>query len=266
MSLNTKQRRDQILARLYEAGQVQVKALASLMDVSEATVRRDLRSLADEGHAELFYGGATIPQNSDFSFRSKALRNPEAKRIVGRLAAALVEDGETIFLDGGTTIYEMAHHLRRKRGLSVIANSIRLAAELGSAEGVNLISIGGKYRPDRMDTVGPLAISTLEQLRGYLAFIGSDGLSRDFGITASDIDSAHLHRLAIHNAREAILVLDHTKLRRPSLYRICEFSEISRIVIDSEPPVEWREFFNDLGIEMIFPGREPGPAAKGEPA
>lgn len=252
-NLNTQQRRERILGSVYEHGQVEVKSLASVMDVSEATVRRDLRALADEGQVALFYGGASLPTTSDFSFRAKAQRNVAAKRTIGRLAANLVGDHETLFIDSGTTSLEMAPFLKRRRGLSIIVSSVRLAAELGGNGGHNVILLGGQYRHDRMDSVGPLAINTLEQLRGFRAFIGADGLSRDFGVTASDIESAHLHQLAIRNAREAILLADHTKLASPSLYRITDFESINRIITDRLPSLEWIEFFAENSIELVTP-------------
>lgn len=253
MSLTTKQRREQILSQIYEHGQVEVRDLASLMTVSEATVRRDLRSLADENQLELVYGGATLPRASDFSFRSKSLRNVEAKRIIGRLAAGLVADHDHLYLDSGTTCFELCLQLKRRRGLSVIVNSARLAAELGACPDLSVIMIGGHYRPERMDTIGPLASATIDQLRGYRAFIGADGLSMDFGVTASDIDSAHLYRQVIHNARETILLVDHTKFLTPSLFKITEFEAVSRIVTDKRPSPEWIEFMTGKGIDLIHP-------------
>ncbi len=152
------------MAELFERRHVTARDLASEIGVSEATVRRDLKGLADAGQVDLVYGGATLRRAADFSFHSKATRNIEAKRIVGRLGAKLVEDQDHVFLDSGTTSYEMAACLKRKRGLSVIVNSARLAMELDTP-GLSVIMVGGLYRPDRMDFVGPLAMSTLSQLR-----------------------------------------------------------------------------------------------------
>jgi DeoR/GlpR family transcriptional regulator of sugar metabolism len=262
MSVTTKTRRDRILASAYDAGQVQVKDLASQMTVSEATVRRDLRALADEGHLELVYGGATLPRASDFSLRSKSMRNVDAKSTIGRLAAELVRDNDQVFIDSGTTCLQLALHLRGRRGLSIINNSVRMATELGGHPDIHLIMVGGQYRAERMDTVGPLATATLEQLRGFVAFIGADGISRDFGVTASDIESAHLHRLAMRNAREAILLADSSKFRTPSLFKIADFEAISRVVTDVAPSAEWREFFNANGVEVICPEESAQPTTE----
>jgi len=255
MSASTRHRREVIVNEIYENGHVGVRDLALGLGVSQATVRRDLRALAAGHRIELVYGGAMLARTSDYSFRSKATRNVEAKRVIGRLAAALVAEGDQVFLDSGTTVFEMAPFLKRRRGLSVIVNSARLAMEIDMS-GPNVILLGGQYRPDRLDTVGPLAITTLEQLRGYVAFVGADGLSMDFGLTANDIESAHLYRLAIRNARETVLLVDHSKFAKPSLFKIVDFDAVTRIVTDQSPSPEWGEFLAAKDIEVICPRPE----------
>ena len=207
------------MSELYEKQEVTAKDLAATFGVSEATIRRDLRAMARTGQLVLSYGGAVLPAKTDYSYRSKSTRNIDAKRIIGKLAAALALDGDQIFLDSGTTCSTMAPHLKPKRALSVIANSARLALEL---DGPNLevILIGGQYRQDRMDTVGPLAQAALDQLHGYVAFLGADGLSMDYGLTAADVESAFLFRRAAENARRVVLVADHTKFQAPSLCKV----------------------------------------------
>ncbi len=265
MGLTSKQRHDDILEEILALGQVEVKRLAQKFGVSDATVRRDLRVLSDEGQIELSYGGATLPRPSDFSFLSKAVRNVEAKRVIGRLAADLIAENEQICVDSGTTCFELCRHLKRRRGLLVIANSARLAVELGAVPEIRVLMLGGQYRPDRMDFVGPLATATIEQLRGYLAFIGADGLSMDFGVSASDIESSHLYRQVIRNARETVLLVDHSKFHTPSLFKICELADISRVVTDVEPPPDWLEFLNAQGVALYYPDHSP-PVACAESA
>ena len=243
------------MAQAYELGHVTVHDLAIGLKVSEATVRRDLRALAQQSQIEVTHGGAFVSRGSDYSFNSKLQRNVEAKKVIGKLAAGLITDGSQIFLDSGTTSYEMCPHLRPKRGLSVIINSVRIAQELASP-GVSVIMLGGQYRPDRMDTVGPVATSSLEQLRGFTAFIGTDGIGMDFGMTASDIESAHLYRLAVRNARQTILLADHTKFDAPSLYMIVQWDSISHIVTDCQPNQQWRDFFAQREIQVIFPNHQ----------
>lgn len=252
MTLTSQERRDRILAEVLERRHVSAKDLACRIDVSEATVRRDLKALADAGKIDLVYGGATLRRAFDSSFQARLNTNRDAKLTIGRLAAELVGDGAQIFVDSGTTCFEMAPLLKRRRNLSVIVNSARLALEL-DAPGLNVIVLGGQYRPDRMDTVGPLATATLEQLRGYVCFIGSDGLSMDFGVSAGDVESANLYRLAARHARETVLLADQSKFSVPSLFKIIEWDAVSRVVTDARPADEWTRFFDDRGIECIYP-------------
>jgi len=252
MSSSAQNRRQRILEEIYAHRTVTVIDLASAVDASEATIRRDLKSLADEGQIDLVYGGAAIRRSSDYSFRSKQQRNIEGKRIIGRLAADLVQDDDQIFLDSGSTCFETIPYLKRKRGLSIIANSARLAIELDSPN-TSVILIGGQYRPDRMDCVGPLAASTLETLRGYVCFIGADGLSADFGLSAGDVESAHFNRLAVQNSREAILLVDRAKFDASSLYKIVDWNRITRVVTDARPDEAWMGFFEAHGISVITP-------------
>lgn len=252
MSGISTQRCDQIMGALLEKKHVSVKGLAAVMAVSEATVRRDLRRLATQEDIRLVHGGATLSPNVDYSFQAKSRRHPEAKETIGRLAAQLVSDGDHLFVDSGSTCFQMARHLRKKQGISVIATSVRLAMEL-TAPGLNTVLLGGQFRPARMDTVGPLALNSLEQLRGYVAFVGADGLSQDFGVSASDMESAHLHQVVVRNARETILLVDSSKFRAPSLYRVVCWEQIRRVVTEVPPPSDWLSFFNERGIVVIEP-------------
>lgn len=252
MSATGQQRRQKILDEVFARRSVTVVDLASAVEASEATIRRDLKALADEGQIDLVYGGATIRRTSDYSFRSKQQRNTAAKQLIGQLAADLVRDNDQVFLDSGTTCFEMGPFLKRKRGLSIIANSARLAVELDTPNN-NVILIGGNYRPDRMDSVGPLAASTLEQLRGYVCFVGADGVSMDFGPAAADVESAHFNRLAVLNSRETILLADQTKFATPSLFKIVDWDRISRVVTDARPSSDWIAFFENKGISVVVP-------------
>jgi len=252
MSPFQQRRRDTILSQVYRHGHVEVGLLSHELGVSEATVRRDLRNMATEGLLDLTHGGASVSRTPDYSFLSKATHNMEAKGIIGRLAAEMVCDGEQIFLDSGTTCFQMTGPLRGKRGLSVIVNSIRTAQELFTP-GLHVLLLGGQYRPDRMDAVGPMAGASMDQLRGYRAFFGSDGLGKDFGPTATDIDSASLFGQAVRSAREAVLLVDHSKFDAPALYRIVEWKAVSRVVTDTRPTEDWMAFFGRVGIHVTYP-------------
>lgn len=243
------------MAQLLDKTQVNVKSLATEMGVSDATVRRDLRALAGEHGLTLTHGGAALPRERDFSYQAKQLRATEEKRIIGRLAAALVQNGDRVFLDSGTTCSEMAPYVKQLRELTVLTNSARLALELNTS-GVQLFLVGGEYRPDRMDTVGPMAENALNQVRGYVAFIGTDGVSMDFGPSAGDVASAHVQRQVIQNASRTVLLADHNKFGNASMFQIVDWSQINTVVTDKEPDAQWSEFFHEKGIQAVFPSAE----------
>lgn len=247
----TRERQQRVMSELLDRKHVTVKDLADNMGVSEATVRRDLRTLASSQQLSLVHGGATLARQ-DFSFLAKHDRNLTAKRIIGCLAAGLVFDGQQLFLDSGTTTFEMVPFLARRRSLSVVLNSARLALELRAPE-LNMIMLGGQFRPDRMDTVGPITLANLEELRGFTTFIGADGLSMEFGPSAVDMESAHLYRMAVNNARETVLLVDHTKFHGASLVKIVEWDLIDHVVTDLQPSPEWIAFLRDQKIQLHCP-------------
>ena len=240
------------MAQLLDKKQVTVKELAESMAVSDATVRRDLKILADEQGLELNHGGASLSPHRDYSYEAKSLRAGEAKRIIGQLAGELVSNGDHIFLDSGTTCSEVVPYLKRKHNVTVLANSARLALDLDGSS-VSLFMIGGEYRPDRMDTVGPMALTALNTVRGYVAYFGADGISMEFGPSASDIKSAHLHREVIKHASSTVLLVDHSKFGNSSLFQIVDWGQIDQVMTDQSPSVEWAEFFREQSISVDYP-------------
>jgi DeoR/GlpR family transcriptional regulator of sugar metabolism len=252
MSQATAERRKQIMSQLLEHKQLTVKELAAEMEVSDATVRRDLRALADEQGLRLVHGGAALPRERDFSFQARLMRQADEKKAIGKLASQLIHDGDHVFLDSGTTCSELVPYVKRMHEITILTNSARLALEL-DAGGVQLFLIGGEYRPDRMDSVGPMAVSTLNQVRGYTAFIGADGLSTDFGPSASDLASAHLHRQVVANAVTTVLLVDHSKFGNASLFQIVDWSQIRAVVTDKEPDEQWQQFFGNRNIVVYSP-------------
>jgi DeoR/GlpR family transcriptional regulator of sugar metabolism len=244
------QRRETILAHAYQDGHVSVRQLAEELNVSEATVRRDLQGLAADGALHLTHGGASVARISEVSFLARSTKNIEAKKRIAEKTAQLIEDGEQIFIDSGTTCYYMAPYLRAKKGVSVILNSVRTALELYNPS-LNVVLLGGQYRPDRMDVIGPMTIDAIDRLRGYRAFIGTDGLGMNFGLTATDMDSAHLFGMAARNAREVVLVVDSSKFDSPSLHKSMDFDAVSTIVTNELPSPAWRDFLSGKNIQII---------------
>lgn len=252
MSASATQRRERILMSILQNGEVSVKALAASLGTSEPTIRRDLRALAASNQVKLFHGGAVLASEKDPSFRSRARLNAEAKSVIGRLAAGLVSDGDTILLDSGSTCAHILPYLRDKHNVTIITHSARLALDV-DIPSFSVILIGGHYRPHRMDTVGPLACADLDRLRGYTAFIGADGLDMEFGLAATEAESAHVNGLAARNAARTVLVVDRTKFTQMSVFKVAGFEDVSDVVTDAPPSSDWVDFFTARGIRVITP-------------
>lgn len=252
MRASISQRRDKILSYIAAAGHVSVHDLASVLGFSESTLRRDLRSLAREHSITLTHGGATLVRQFDPSFRGRWALNIEAKKIVGQLAASMVRDGETIFVDGSTTCFQMIPHLKTKCDLTVVTHSARIALEF-DVGAVGVILIGGTYRPGILDCVGPMAVRAIDSMRGYTAFLGADGLGMDFGVSAFDPECAHISAAVASNAKRTVVVVDHTKFYHNALHRMADFDEISCIVTDRRPTAEWERFLESRGIQLAVP-------------
>lgn len=245
------QRKERLLDTLMDQGHIEVRQASERFDVSEATIRRDLRTMADEGLMELVYGGATLPRKGNYSFRSRKSRNMEAKRLIGKTAAALVRDGDSLFIDSGTTAECMVPHLLARKDLNIITNSNIVAATIGEQTQFQVLQLGGKFRYERMDSVGPFAEMVMQQLSGYRCFIGADGLGQTVGLSSTDVETAHLYKTAILHASETILLADHTKFGAPALYKIVGMEAVHRVVTDRMPTGEWPDFLNRLDIEII---------------
>jgi DeoR/GlpR family transcriptional regulator of sugar metabolism len=251
MRSDVNERKEKIIAAAYKEGFVSITEMAGELGVCEATVRRDIQALSEEGRLEVAHGGAYVVKNSDYSFMSKSVRNAEAKKTIAELAAEMVKDGDQIFLDSGTTCFEMTQYLRARKSVSIIVNSVRTAEEL-NAPGLNVLMLGGKYRPDRMDCIGPIAEQTLDKLRGYTAFVGTDGMSREFGFTSVDVESTNLLSLAVKNSKQTILLADSSKFDKPALYKIRDIRLVSVVITEKKPTDEWCKFFDKNKIELVY--------------
>jgi len=255
MGLLAQKRQRYILENLRSAGRVYVKDLAQELDVTEVTIRRDLTFLQKKALLQKTYGGA-IPvaaPEMNVPVRYRQTRNLKAKQIIGKLAGGLVKDGDIIYLEAGSTCYEIIPYLQDKRDLTVIVNSLYLMARLHEMTAHKIIIVGGRYRPDRMDMVGPTAENAIAQLGGFRAFTGADDITIDAGISGADVVTVGFARLVLKKASEVIFVGDHTKFDRPALYKIADIDELDYIVTDTAPSAAWHKTGKDKNIKLIYP-------------
>jgi DeoR/GlpR family transcriptional regulator of sugar metabolism len=213
-------KRREAMLRAVLSGMNDVSALCEHFGMSEATVRRDLRALADERRIVRTYGGAASaasvgmhePEES-LDMRSESFR--EQKEAIARVAVAHVQDGDTIFLDGGTTTAALARCLAGRDGIHVITNNLLAVSLLAPAE-VPVTLIGGDVRPSSMSTLGPLAQIALSRLTVDKAFLGADGVVAGRGLCEATAEQAFLKECIIRQAASVFVLVTSNKLGRAS--------------------------------------------------
>jgi len=255
VGLKAQDRREYILEQVRTKGRIRVREIAEQFGITDVTVRRDLDWLAANGLLTKTYGGAVLSELPDamMSVRFRQTRNVAAKQVIGRLAAGLIADGDVIYLEAGSTCYEIIPYLADKRDLTIIVNSLALMVRLHEQIHHKVILTGGLYRPERMDMIGPAAEATIGHLGGFKAFTGADDISIVGGISGADVATVTFARLVLRQAAEVIFVGDHTKFDKPALYKIADIDQLDVIVTDVRPSGEWEAAAERYGIRLVYP-------------
>ncbi|WP_091342176.1 DeoR/GlpR family DNA-binding transcription regulator [Micromonospora rhizosphaerae] len=221
-----------ILQMLGEKGSVDVADLALDLGVSEATVRRDLRALANQRLLERAHGGA-VSGATELPVRYRSGQAHAEKLRIARAAAERVAEGDVVALTGGTTTLEVARCLAYRGEVSVVTNALNIGAELAVRPNVKLIMTGGVARGVSYELVGPLADATLDKINIDIAFVGVDGIERNAGLTTQNETEAATNRVLIERSRKAIVVADSSKLGRVVFAGIAPVSAISELITDA---------------------------------
>src|SRR5216110_234656 len=252
--LLTEQRRRSVLDLVDQEGQVTVADMARQFSISTVTVRNDLDALASIGAVVRSHGGAVrrLEATQDYPLRTKETLHRDEKIKIGRAAAELVQPGETIILDSGTTTAEVARHLKRMKvqSLTVITNALNIAVELADAPGISLIMIGGLLRTVAC-FVGPQAEAMMNEFHADRLFLAVDGFDLENGPSTPDVLEAQLNNVMIRSAKEVNVVTDFSKLGRRSVSKIGPFDRIRRLITDNRATPDFTEALRKKGIEVI---------------
>jgi DeoR/GlpR family transcriptional regulator of sugar metabolism len=248
------ERRTQILQIVRSEGRARVNELANRFSSSAVTIRNDLNELHQRGLVLRSHGGAVLPdtvlRESPVHERLKA--HSEEKRRIGAIAATLINDGETIILDSGTTTLEIARQIKNKQGLQVITNGVNIAAELLDARAVQTFIVGGTLRGDSASIIGRSTEEMFEQFSADKLFLSGAGCDPDFGVSGANLDETMVNRAMVRIAREIILVADASKFSKRSMVRILPFSEIDTVISDTGLREEMQEKVRGLGCNLIL--------------
>jgi DeoR/GlpR family transcriptional regulator of sugar metabolism len=215
-------------------GRVSITELSRRFGVSEMTVRRDLDQLEAEGALRRTHGGATRLESGSYEppFAARMHANADAKRSIGAETAALINDGETVLLDGGTTGVAVAEALLG-RDITVCALSFRVAAVLAASSTVRLMIAGGMVRPGEQSLVGPAVQRTLDDHRFDTYVMTVSGVSPSAGLTEWNLDDAAVKRAGLHVAARALVACDASKFGQVAFGRICGIDEVDIFVTDA---------------------------------
>ena len=231
------------------AGMTEVKQLASRFNVSEMTVRRDLDELRVVGRIERVRGGAVIVE-PERPFTETVIEHLAEKERIGAAAAALVEDGQTVMIDVGTTALQLARSLR-DRELTVVTTNLAVYEELVAAPAITLVLPGGQVRRNYRSLVGLIAEETLRNMSADIAFLGAAGIDRRLVVRDSTVVEVPIKRAMIAAANRAVLLADGSKFATGAFLTVCQATDLATVVTDTGVSDESRRALEDAGVEVI---------------
>lgn len=240
-----------ILEQLVGNGSASVDELAGLLGVSGATVRRDLRQLADQHLLVRTHGGAAVEAVSyELPMRYRSGRHSEQKRRIGSAAAELVPDRGVAGISGGTTTTEVARALASRTDLTIVTNALNIAAELAVRPNIRLVVTGGISRSASFELVGPVSEQTLASYNLDIAVVGTDGIDSSAGCTDHDDVEARTNAILVRQARRCVVVADSSKLGQVKFARICPITAVDVLITDSDADEAQLARLRDAGVDI----------------
>ena len=253
LSLSSIERQEELLRFVEQHQRATVTEIAEHLSVSLATVRRDLETLAEQSKIQRFHGGAiAVPQAPpELPALQRETEQAEHKKRIGRTAAELVDDGETIFLGSGTTVLEVARNLRQHRHLTVITNSLPVINLLIDAPEINMVALGGILRRSELSMIGHLTAQALGEVHAHKIIMGIRALDIERGLTNDYLPETMTDRAILAQPGEVIIVADHTKCGRISTASVAPITAMQKFVTDSETPPGFVEALRANDIEVV---------------
>ena len=236
------ERRNKIEELIQKNKSVLVPELAKQFDVTTETIRGDLEKLEKQGVLIRTYGGATLVEGSesDIPVSDRDVINYEGKQRIGKRAARIIKDGETVFLDASTSSLHIARNIKEKKSLTIITNSERIIHELSSCENIRVMSTGGLLSTRNMSYVGRIVEKTIRE--NYFAnkvFFSCRGATLARGLTESNEAEAEIKKAMIDCSESVFFLCDHTKIGKIGVPVISDFSKIDTLITDTKMTDEW---------------------------
>jgi DeoR/GlpR family transcriptional regulator of sugar metabolism len=255
--LSAAERRSQIAQVVLENGRVQVNDLVHRYGITETSIRRDLTVLEQAGRLQRVHGGAIPRQGSSRtdSFAEKISLRIDAKRRIGKAAAALISSRDIVILDSGTTTLQIVRQipteLRNGNMVTLVTNSQPIAQEVLTWPSPNLTILGGLFLPDYQATAGPHTLAQLQELTADKVFLGADGLTLTGGATTADVLMAEVDRMMAAHSRQVILVIDSSKIGRAGFIPIKPIESMHMMITDLNAPADFIEAVRARGVGVL---------------
>lgn len=243
-------RQQQILDRMSLDGEVKIVELKEMFGVTEMTIRRDMEKLGSMGLLRRTFGGAIL-MGRDIALQDRTGVMQEEKMRMGLRAAQLIQEGDSVFLDGGSTTLEVVRYLPPGMNINVITNALNVATELQGKQ-IPTIVVGGMLLDKTSTMVGPTASATISKMAFDRVFIGTTGLTIKHGFSNSNMHEAEIKKLVIEQASEVNIMMDHTKYGVRDLFSFAEIPAVHRLISDRSPEGELQTYLTDNQIELLI--------------
>lgn len=253
LSLSSFERQEQIIKIVGSKNRITVSQICSLFNISEATARRDLDVLAEQGRIQRVHGGAIAAAKAppELPVYQRMSEQVDNKLRIAKAAAELVKDGETVFLGSGTTVLEVARNLTNRKGLTIITNSLLVINTLINFPDINLIDLGGMLRRSEMSLLGHITEHSLAEVRADKVIMGIRGVDPQQGLTNDYLPETMTDRAILNVGRDVIVVADHTKCGRIATAFVASITSMHTLVTDNEIPLEIETALLEKGIHLI---------------
>lgn len=248
------ERRNQIEKIITEHKSVLVADLAKKFDVTPETIRGDLEKLERQGVLVRTYGGATLVDNvaDDMTIQMRDTINYEGKHNIGKKAASLIRDGETIFLDASTSSLHVARNIKDKHGVTVITNAEKVVSELANCDDIRVICVGGKLEPKNMSYIGRIAEKIIRE--SYCAnkfFFSCRGITLHRGLMESSEAEAEIKKAMMDMSETSIFLCDRSKLGKLGIHVISDITGIDSLITDVKLDEEWEKSLIRNDVDLI---------------
>jgi len=247
-------RRAKIIEMLDHLGQVKVDDLRKLFNVSEVTVRNDLDQLEEKGLLIRTRGGGIKTQRVkiDYQFNNESKLHSLEKQAIGKKAAELISENDTIVIDSGSTTQEVAHNLLQFNNLTIITNALNIVSQFVNKPNIKVIILGGILKHSSISLVGSIAEESIQKFYCDKLFLGVNGIDSKYGISTTNIEDAHLNKMMMNISKEVIVVTDSSKFLKRSFATIAPVSEVDIVITDSNIPEQELNNLQNAGVRTII--------------